>query len=199
LRRGEYDEARHYYEESVALFRELDDRVLLASTITNLGDLSLRTGDFAEAAERTREALALQRELGSPFYIVVSLSNLGFISLCAGNDETARVALEECLLLAHDVGSTDNLGYAFEGLAAVAARRGDWDVTARLLGRAEAIREEIATVLETAEQLVHDETVALLAAAPAEEAIADGLAAGRAMADEDAIRLALALKPATPA
>jgi predicted ATPase/DNA-binding SARP family transcriptional activator len=199
LRRGDYERARRCYEESIALFRELDDRVLLASTITNLGDLSLQVGDFAEASERTREALAIQRELGSTFYVVVSLSNLGFTCLHAREDEDARIAFEECALLAHDVGSTDNLGYAFEGLAAVAARRGDWDLTSLLLGRAEAIREKIATVLEPAEQLVHDETTALLAAARSDDAIVEGLAAGRAMADSDAIRRAFALKPAAPA
>lgn len=199
VRRGDYEQARRCYEESVALFRELDDRALLASTITNLGDLSLQTGDLVEATERTREALAIHRALGRSFYVVVTLSNLGFICLRAGEDEDAQVAFEECMLLAHDVRSTDNLGYAFEGLAAVAARRGDWKLTALLLGRAEAIRQEMATVLEPAEQVVHVETVAMLAAARTEEAIAGGLATGRAMADEEAIRRAFALKPAAPA
>jgi predicted ATPase len=199
LRRGDFEQARRCYEESVALFRELEDRALLASTITNLGDLALREGDFSEASERTREALAIQRELGSTFYVVVSLSNLGFACLRAGEDEDARAAFEECMLLGYDVGSTDNIGYAFEGLAAVAGRRGDWELTSLLLGRAEAIRERIATVLEPVEQLVHDETVAMLKTARTEEAIADGLAAGRAMADEEAIRRAFDLKPAAPA
>jgi tetratricopeptide (TPR) repeat protein len=198
-RKGDHDAARGFFEESVGLFRELDDRLMLSTAISNLGDVAFREGDFADAAERTREALAIQRSLGNAFATVPSLSNLGFIEVCAGHDEDAREALEECMLLAHKLGSSDNLAYAFEGLGAIAAAREDWERVARLLGRAEAIREATATELETVEQGLHEQTLAALTSAIEETELAAGLAAGRAMTDELAIDLALGLRPAAPA
>ena len=97
------------------------------------------------------------------------------------------------MLLAHDLGSTDNLAYTFEGMAAVAVARMDWDRAARLLGRSEAIREATATELEAAEQVVHERTLAALRAAKSEEEVAELCGAGRLLSDDVAIELARAL------
>ena len=193
VRRGDYDLAVQSYEESAALFRKLDERTLLATVIANIGDVAFRRGDFAQAAERTSESLAIQRELGALFGVTVSLITLGFIALREGRDEDARVALEESMLLARELGSTDNLAYTFEGMAAVAAVRMDWDRAALLLGRAEAIREATATELEAAEQIVHERTLTALRAAKSEEEVAELSDAGRLLSDDAAIDLARAL------
>ena len=194
VRAGDYETARSSYEESAALLDELGERRLLSTAIANLGDLAFRQGDFARAAELTRQTLAVQREVGAVFGAAISLITLGFIAVAEGRGEEARVPLEEGMLLTQELGSVDNLGYAFEGLGAVAAARKDWDRAARLLGRAEAIREETATELETAEQSVHDQTLEALQAAPPDAGITAGHAAGRLLSNEAAI--ALALEPA---
>jgi predicted ATPase/DNA-binding SARP family transcriptional activator len=199
VHRGDLEAAKRFYAESVECLRELDDPVLLATNIANLGDVALREGRLDEAAEYTRAALEIQRSTGNSFGAMVSLSNLGFISVVAGRDEEARLALEECMLIARRIRSTDNLGYAYEGLAAVAAARAQWELAARLLGRAEAIRYATATALEVSEQTVHEQTVVALAAVLGEDELASAVAAGWAMSDEETISLVEALKPATPA
>jgi predicted ATPase len=193
VRRGDYAASRGLYEESLAIFRELNEPRLLATVVANLGDLAFRQGDLAQAAERTRESLALQRELGATFGVAVSLITFGFVSVCQGRDEDARVALQEAMLLAHDLGSTDNLGYAFEGLAAVAAARRDFDRAARLVGRSEAIRAMTATELEVAEQAVHKQTVAALRSQLSATELRNALTSGRELSDAAAIAVALEL------
>jgi tetratricopeptide (TPR) repeat protein len=74
VRRGDHETARSLYERSIVLFRELDERTLLATAIANLGDLAFRQGDLTEAAARTRESLELHREVGASFGVAVSLS-----------------------------------------------------------------------------------------------------------------------------
>src|SRR5205807_4960802 len=102
------------------------------------------------------------REIGTTFDIVISLQNLATAALHEGDVEDARTRLEESLFLAHDLEATWNIGYALEGLGAVAAARADWDRAARLLGRAEAMRVSTGAELEGGEQIVHKRTLAAL-------------------------------------
>lgn len=53
------DAARRYYEESVAIFRELDEPLELAHTIRHLGDVHYEAGRAALAEPCYHEALAL--------------------------------------------------------------------------------------------------------------------------------------------
>jgi tetratricopeptide (TPR) repeat protein len=175
------------------------ERPLLASLVANLGDLAFRKGDLELAGQRMREGLALQRELGEMYGIAISLHNLGFIALHQGRFEEARETLEESLVLAHDLGYADSLANAFEGLAAVAAARARWDDAARLVGRAEAIRESSAIGLDSAEQAIHEQTLATLRIARSQAEIADARSAGGALSDEAAMTIALELDPATEA
>ena len=193
--KGDHADARRCYEESAEVFREIGDRALLATAIANIGEIAAREGDLEEATARTREALEIQRELENSFGTMISLSNLGFVSISAGRDEDARAALIECMGIARALGSMDNLNYAFEGLAAVAVARSDWESAGRLLGRAEAIRHATATILETSEQAVHERTRAALEAALGGEEAQAALAAGRAMGNEEVVVLAGALSP----
>ena len=83
-----------------------------------------------------------------------------------------------------------------EGFAALGAAyaRQDPARAARLLGRADALREETAFATTTPfERRVRDETEAGLRASLGEDAYAAAYAEGRALALEDA--LALALRP----
>jgi predicted ATPase/class 3 adenylate cyclase len=196
---GDHAAAEAFYEEGAELFRELGERPLLASLVANLGDLAFRKGDLELAEERMREGLALQRELGEMYGVAISLHNLGFIALHEGRFEDARETLAESLVLAHDLGYADSLANAFEGLAAVAAARGRWDDAARLVGRAEAIREASAIGLDSAEQAIHEQTLATLGAARSEDEIEEGRSAGRAMTDEAAMAIALELDSAVEA
>jgi tetratricopeptide (TPR) repeat protein len=192
---GDFAAATTLYEESAALFRELGDDAALAIVISNLGDLAMREGEFARAQRLCRESASLQRELGATFGMVVSLNNLAFAALHEGRIEEARVALEESLLLAYDLGAAESVGYALEGLAAVAAATGESNLAGRMLGRAEAIRESTGIVLETTEQALHERTVVALRNAGSESELAAAMAEGASLQDEDAVALALAVRP----
>jgi predicted ATPase len=197
-RRGDFTSATALYEESAALFRELDDAAALAIVISNLGDLALREGDFERATDLCRESLVLQRELGATFGMVISLNNLAFAALHENRVEDARVALEESLLIACDLGATESVGYALEGLAAVAGAHGDWERAGRVLGRAEAIRASTGSQLETAEQAVHERTLAVLRGGCSEQELVAAMFDGASLTDDEAIGLALA-SPSSPA
>jgi predicted ATPase/class 3 adenylate cyclase len=199
VKRGDYPATRRLHEECASICRELGDRRLLANTTLNLGDLAAREGDLERASELTHESLALARELGATFEVALALILLGFVAVRQGRSEEAQVALEEGMMLAYDLGSSGDLAYAFEALAGVAAARSDWDQAAKLLGRSEAIRGATGIDLEVVEREVHEQTLRSLRAAWSDSAIQAGLAAGRELSDEDAIRLGLSLRSAAHA
>jgi hypothetical protein len=64
LLQGEYGRAQALLDESLALYRERDERRGIGRLLANQAMLALRGGDAARAASLCRESLALYRELG---------------------------------------------------------------------------------------------------------------------------------------
>ena len=61
---GDHDAARRYHHESLAKYREIDDRWGIARVLSDLADVDLQAGDYDEAESSLREALQAFRALG---------------------------------------------------------------------------------------------------------------------------------------
>jgi tetratricopeptide (TPR) repeat protein len=61
---GDSAAARTIYEESLATFRELDDRWGIAGTLADLGSLAREQGNYPTANSMYRESIKLFQELG---------------------------------------------------------------------------------------------------------------------------------------
>ena len=139
--RGAYERARGFFDESGALARELGNERGYAVAVVNLGGLALIEGDYGRAREFSELGLRLHREHHSRDGEAISLLNLGFAALEEGAAGEARKQLEESYELFRELGFTEYLAFALEGLAGLAAVSGAPLEAARLLGRAEALRE----------------------------------------------------------
>ena len=91
--------ARQMQEESLSLWRELDQRGGIARALGNLGPLAARQGDLPQARLYLEESLLLVRELGIKTWEAIQLSNLGGLILYMGDEEQAKRYLEESLSL----------------------------------------------------------------------------------------------------
>ena len=109
-----------------------------------------------------------------------------------GDIERARSLLRDALVAAREIGHVEGFTYGFVGLGAAYAR-GDPARAARLIGRADLLREETASDLAELEGRIRDDAEADLRAKLGEDAYAAVYAEGRALTLEDA--LALALRP----
>src|SRR5215212_3804471 len=74
----EYDRATALLEESLAIYKELEDGWGIGSALQSLGSIARERGRYAEAEALHNESLALQRELGNEEGIARSLDGLGF-------------------------------------------------------------------------------------------------------------------------
>jgi tetratricopeptide (TPR) repeat protein len=101
------ERARHAGETALALWRELDDKSQIASSMMNLANPITALHDYERAKTLFEGSLALHRELGNPKDQIFPLMNLGGLYYEMGRPQEALAYYEESLALSHEVGETD--------------------------------------------------------------------------------------------
>ena len=114
---GDFEIARGYFEESLALAHETGEREREARAGNNLGILALYAGDFDTAVSRYEAAMELARELGDDRTISLMAQNLGLAYDGAGRPEEAIALMEESLKLAHGADDPAHLSSTMRALA----------------------------------------------------------------------------------
>ena len=160
-REGDYERATELHEESLALYRETEDKWSIAASLISLGNVLVARDEHERAKELYREALILSRESGDPDQYATGLANLGYEHLLEGDHEQATALNEEAARLYRDRGSRGGLVYALDNLAWAALVRGDHE-------RARALHEEtLALCRELGDKLIGSESLEGLACAAA--------------------------------
>ena len=140
---GDYTGAQSSYEESLAIRRELGDRLAVSGSLNNLGILAEDQGDYARARTLYEESLAIRRELGNRGTIAASLNNLGTVALEQGDYASARTLLEEALAIWRELGNTHGTAMAINNLGDVALGQGKYVSARTLYEESLAIRREL--------------------------------------------------------
>ena len=134
---GDYALAASLFEECRELSREIGDDWLLSIAVNNLGDVALNEGEYARATALFEESLTLGRDAMTPTVSPISQSRH---SAPRGGYECALILFKEGLELAVEAELIEVVGWGLEGMAAVAAARGETERAATLLGKTEALR-----------------------------------------------------------
>ena len=188
---GDYPRATTLLEASLALRREIGDRHGVAGALNNLGLVALCQDDYAQARPLIEEALALVRELGSARYIALALNNLGIVALGQRDLAKASACCRESMQLLCELNNKYDIADCLVGLAGVAREQGQPERAARLSGAIETLLDSIGAVLERAEQITQDRTIAALRAQLDEVRFTALMAEGRAMTLEQIIAYAV--------
>ena len=122
---GDYTRAMAYYEESVALWRDLGDKQGMAATLDNLGNVALAQGAYGRASDLYEEGLALRRELGDRLGIAVTLDGLGNVALAQGDYGRAATLSGQSLDLRRALHDRWGTALALITLGNVALQQGD--------------------------------------------------------------------------
>jgi predicted ATPase/class 3 adenylate cyclase len=101
---GDNEEARRHYEESLALYRELDDRDGISACLNNLANIASEAGDYALARRQYEESLALYAEMGSKTGVATAVGNLAHLACKQGDFALSRRYAEQALTLAREMG-----------------------------------------------------------------------------------------------
>ncbi|RPI30295.1 MAG: tetratricopeptide repeat protein, partial [Chloroflexota bacterium] len=126
FRQSDYPATTSFARESLAIYREIGDKVGIASALIKLGNAATEVGQYATASEFLEEALANWRELEDKHGTARALISLGWTSLRSGDYHLANGRLEEALALSRELGDTRSIGFELSGLGEVALRQGDY-------------------------------------------------------------------------
>ncbi|HXO18273.1 MAG TPA: hypothetical protein VN909_08875, partial [Candidatus Dormibacteraeota bacterium] len=193
LQRGDVDLARRRFSEVARLERPGSEGH--ASALLNLGELEYAAGNIdaaREAAGRAKDAYVHLRSI----YLVLALSNLAAYAIAADDIDGAREHLGEALRLQSKSGA-GWLGKVLEHHALFAALVGEKERSALLAGFTDALYRSRGDVREHTEHRGYERLMRLLADAYAAEDLADRMAAGAALSEEQALAHAAAIHETT--
>ncbi|HYP18451.1 MAG TPA: tetratricopeptide repeat protein [Chloroflexia bacterium] len=114
---ADYGTAQAMHEESLAISKELGDKLSEAASLNNIGIILRRRGEYARARLMFEEAIEINQGIGNAHWQAINLNNLGNVLYDQGDYVGARAYQEESLgiftALADDWGiamSTNDLG-----------------------------------------------------------------------------------------
>lgn len=140
---GDYDEARTLGEASVTLYREVGDKLGIATSLTNLGLITYAQGDYTAARALHEESLALRRELGDKRGIATSLNNLGLVAFEQRDYENATSMYAESVEIYRDLGDRSSMASALNNAGNAAFFRGDFEAARRIYEESLTLRREL--------------------------------------------------------
>jgi len=134
-RAGDSARAAGLLEESVSLYRGLDDPAGESRARANLGWVLMVRGELERAVAECEQAHALASLADDPAVVADALNNLASALLASGKLEDAEPLFGQCLVLRRELGDEHGVVAALGNLGLLAARRG-------FLRRAEELLEE---------------------------------------------------------
>ena len=189
---GGFENSNELFEESLTLFRDVGESWGIAYSLRGLG---LALSNYERAVELFKESLEISREMGDRIGIAFVLRNWGLNALYQGDYEQALPLFEESLVFCQELKDRWSIAYILEGLGMVHALGNEKpERAAKILGAAEALREEIGNPIPTSERSLYEKSIDMLRDGLSEGAFEAAWAEGRAMKIEETIEYALSVE-----
>ncbi len=197
--RGEPSSARRYADESVRMFREVEeDRWGLAIALNNRGIVAEAQAEYAQAVPFFEESADILRGLGDRWALSLPLRHLGTVALRQGDHTRAEQLYKESLEQCRQLGEKWLISLCLEELAGVACLQGEYTRAARLWGADETIREAIGATVRALYRADYDHGLTAARETLGNAAFTAAWGKGRKMTLEEAVAYALEEVPELP-
>jgi predicted ATPase/class 3 adenylate cyclase len=123
---GDHTRATALLQESLALSRETEDHIGMASVLVQLGRTARNQGDYGRAERLEEESLALFRSRGDIWGTTHALVSLGDAALEQGALDRATAHLQEALAICQDFGLVEWRMWVTYNLGRVSYLQGDY-------------------------------------------------------------------------
>ncbi|CAN5343703.1 hypothetical protein BH09CHL1_BH09CHL1_18990 [soil metagenome] len=198
--REEYDQAERVLQEALAWVVVIPDSVvaeiITARVQAHFGVIAHERGDLKTACAWHERALHTCRELDDTLGVIRSLRDIGDVACDQGDYARAHASFRECLVLLGKWGDPFVVVNALAGSALVAAAWGRPEQAARLLGAADAAREQFRVAVDLpSERAAQERTAMLVRAAVGASAYQAAWHTGRGLSLAAAIAEVQDLKP----
>jgi DNA-binding CsgD family transcriptional regulator len=152
---AQHEVARSLFEESLAIFRAVDDWWGVANALHNQAFILLFLDGDEQAAPLVGESVRLWRELGDAWGLATALGIGGQILHRRGDHRGAAALYEESLALFRQVGDTWSIASMLVYLGLLAMNERDHDRAAALLVEGLDLRRSIGNRDAVAQTLLH--------------------------------------------
>ena len=140
---GDHRSAEVLLEESISLFRELDDKLGTAYALSNAGFAALGQGQPQKAITLTEEAVDLFLEVDEKWGAAIELGFLAVAWRDQGDHERAKRLAERGLALSREVGERQAISVALNTLATLAQAERDHERARELFGEGLTVSAEL--------------------------------------------------------
>jgi predicted ATPase/class 3 adenylate cyclase len=178
-------------DEIIETARRSGNPMALAFAALNAGRGLGHTGHLDEARTWFSEALARFDEIGDRRMMLVARSDLAHVLRANGALDEAEERYRETLREWHHLGHRGAIAHQLESMAFLAQARAEPLLAARMLGAAEALREQADSVMLDFERASYEPMVASVRAALDDADFEAAWADGRSLNADDAVALAL--------
>jgi tetratricopeptide (TPR) repeat protein len=137
------EEARHYFDQSLSLARELGDERQVAFALHHKGNTFWHSGEFTIARDLLSESISLYRGMNDPRGLAGALNDMAITYLLEdGKNDTARMMLIESLSLFESLHDHYGQALAAANLGSALLNAGDIDNAQRYSEQALRIAQE---------------------------------------------------------
>jgi predicted ATPase/DNA-binding SARP family transcriptional activator len=130
---GDYGRARDLSERGLASYRQLDDDVGIARSLSNLGAILHAEGEPDLAIEVLDESVSRSETISDARLRALALNNRGDVALSQSDWATAQTCFSQSLALLRSLDDSANIARSLYNLGAVALGRRQFGEAARLL------------------------------------------------------------------
>lgn len=146
LSQERYAEALDYYQQSLAIDRELGERAGPGITLGNIGNVYDEQDQYTEALDYYQQALAIHREVGNRGGEGGTLNNIGEVYEAQGMYTEALNYSQQALTIAREVGDRTGESNALNNIGKVYEAQGKYTEALDLYQQAIAIVEDIRRI-----------------------------------------------------
>jgi predicted ATPase len=188
---GKLEAARSAMERSLELARETEDRWIIPHARCRLGVVATMARDLEEAERMFEVALPVLRRIGDENCTALSLTYLGEVKVDRREWAAAHDHLTKALDGYRELRNPYGTGNGLRRLMWLAIAAEDYERAARLLGAAEALREQVEGFITSHDRARQEEAVEVLRAMLGEDRLGELQQSGAAMSLDEAVAYSL--------
>ncbi|MHA1930174.1 MAG: tetratricopeptide repeat protein [Candidatus Thorarchaeota archaeon] len=143
LRKGNFEDALHCYEQSLSIFEEIGGKQGEGESLYSIGTIQWRNGDLDLALWYFKKSLAVREEIGDKYGVASSLNAVGIIYRRKGDLNVALEYYKQSLALNEEMGNSHVISIALNNIGVVYRRKGDLDRALEYFERSLELKEEI--------------------------------------------------------
>ena len=188
---GEIDRYIEMAQQSLKMFRKLEDQPGMAQAYNILGELARWTEDYEAAQHYYGECLRIVQLIGERMREAMQYVNLGVLAHYQDQYQLAVEQMRRGLVIFRELGTGYGLAMALAALAGPIAKLGDYEKAARLLGAADAEMESLGANQQPVDQIEIEQFLIYVRQALGEEAFQETWQAGHELSIDEALNYAL--------